>query len=275
MPTAYHIGFADGRPDPGADPICDGGDVLEWQGSTLINKYAEGGSVGDLHRPHAHLCKLDYLAIKEAGFPACGPGHLCMRWYGVAVQPRSCGYNRAHELGCGVPIVQRDEHGLPTQYYLTTNTLRRPGSSASTTLQSDYADASLVPFIVVPGDGRLPGGLTASPGDYAIIVANGAAVYAVVGDSGPSNRLGEASRALLARLGGSTIDSADGAFTMVFPGTADLGSMKWPLDPVVIQRNGENKIKNVVAMPAGNPVAVAKSCASALSRSLRRVGIKY
>ena len=156
-PTAYHRGLKDDGPDPGMDHICNAGDVLEFRNGKLINRYGSGGSVGALSGidpvskvSRSKLCKRDYIAIRDAGFPVCGPDTLCMRWYGVKVAPRSCGYNRSKDFGCGITVLQRGPDGRDADFYLTTNILRRPDSTEDSLVQSDYADATKVPFIVIP-----------------------------------------------------------------------------------------------------------------------------
>jgi hypothetical protein len=261
MPTAYFVGYDDGRPDPGADSICVGGDVLELIGDKLISKYAAGGSVGDLHQSHAQMCKLDYLKIKKDGFPPCGPDHLCMRWYGVAVQERSCGYNRRTDLGCGIPVEQKDKNNNPNGFYLTTNKLLRPGADGNSLAQFDYADASKVPFFVIPGRNPFPGGAIPRPGDYALILANGRSSFAVLGDIGPPKKLGEASRALLHDLHASSIGEGD-AYSIVLPGTSTVSQMAWPLSDAEIQKRGAEQLGKVFGLSPALAMAAGKLCAT-------------
>lgn len=241
-PTAYHRGNADDGPDPGLDHICNGADTLELRNDRLVNRYAQGGSIGQLGGVdpasgirRSRLCKRDYIALRDAGFPRCGPGHSCMRFYGVAVMPRSCGFDRAAQMGCGIPILQTDAAGNSLPFYLTTNTLRRPGATEGSLVQSDYADASRIPFIVIPGGVMLPDGMRGRPGDLAIVVANGRTAYAVIGDSGPANKLGEGSQALLRVLGIGPTDDPNAVTTLLFPGTAAGVTGPWPLDPAVFR----------------------------------------
>ncbi|MFM0077153.1 glycoside hydrolase family 75 protein [Paraburkholderia sediminicola] len=253
-PKAYHVGMADGGRDPGMDAICDGGDVLEFHENDrqLYNRYAKGGSEGKLSgvssdgkTSETALCKHDYITIRDAGFPPCGPDHLCMRWYGVAVSPlRSCGYNYSKDMGCGVPVKQVDANGKETGFYLTTNTLMRPGAPYNSNVQSDYADATQVPFIVMPGGLKLPMKATWAAGDLAVVAWHGHVAYAVVGDSGPSNKIGEASRALLAELSAWSISANDPATTLVFPGTAHRIRGQWPLTKDLIRSEAAKFIED-------------------------------
>jgi hypothetical protein len=241
-PHAYHVGHDDGSPDPGLDHICVGGDVLEFVDGVLHNRYSQGGSVGSL-KGHSPQCKRDYLAIKAKGFPKCGPGELCMRWYGVAAEKRSCGYpNYRNDDGCGVPIKQVGADGKETGFYLTKNTLRRPGSNDASRVQDDYADATKVPFIVISGGLKFPMTGPWQPGDLAVVVWRGRVAYAVVGDTGPRTKLGEGSRALLADLGVSGIEKDDPATTLLFPGSAGWKGNQWPLTKEMIAEAVKKKI---------------------------------
>ena len=256
-PTAYHRGLVDDRTDPGLDHVCVGGSVLDFAGGRLHDRYAKGGSVGALAGKdpatglgRSAMCKRDYIAIRDAGFPACGPGALCMIWYGIAAESRSCGFESdfggADDKRCGAPIRQTGANGQPLDFYLTTTALRRPGSPGDTRVQSDYVNAAQVPYVVVPGRLSVSGLPAWAPGDLALMVWHGRTVYAVVGDTGPKAKIGEASRAALAALQSgavSPIDSKDPAATVVFPGTAAMVMSKWPLSAATIETAGRELIE--------------------------------
>lgn len=267
-PDAYHVGTTDDGPDAGEDHICVGGSVLELRNGKLIDKYAENGSVGSLTRKggHALQCKRDYIDLRDAGFPPCGSGPLCMRWFGVASLPRPCGFDRPADQGCGTPVRQFNASGRDSDFYLTVNTLRRPGSARDTRRQADYADAGSVPFIVLPGRVRLPLGKSAGPGDYAAVVVGGKVAYAVVGDSGPSGKLGEGSHALHAVLGTHSIDAVDGSYTLLFPGTADYAGSAWPLTTNHIAERLRSKLRALFGGSDGDALASVRRCALARSR---------
>jgi len=266
-PNAYHRGLKDARSDPGLDHICVGGSVLEFAGGRLRNRYAGGGSVGALGgidpktgTSRSLLCKRDYIAIRDAGFPACGPGALCMIWYGIAAEQRACGYRNQFggpdDQRCGAPVRQRDAQGRPGDYYLTTTSLRRPQSPWDTRVQADYVNASRVPYIVLPGGVAPPGRVRWAVGDLAVVVWKGRTVYAVVGDSGPRDKLGEASRAALVGLhGGSAapIPATDPATTVVFPGSAAVLGSRWPLTADVLATEGRKLVER-----AGGAAALAR-----------------
>lgn len=269
-PNAYHRGLAGDARDPGLDPICVGGSVLEYRNGRLVNKYGDSGSMGGLSGVdpatrigRTRLCKRDYIALRDAQFPACGPGKLCMIWYGVASTPRACGYpsafGKADDLRCGEPIRQALPDGGQSDFYLTTTKLRRPGSPRDSHVQSDYADASVVPYLVMPGGLRLPVSRKWEPGDLVAVVWEGRTAWGVIGDTGPADKIGEASRAMLRMLNGGasvgTIDPEAPATTLVLPGTAARVMTEWPLNPAKIAQLGRAA---AAAVPGG--VAGLKAC---------------
>lgn len=266
-PQAYHQGLATAEQvDPGLDHICNGMSVLELANGELRDKYSRGGSAGSLtdgprdeRRARARACKRDFIALRDAGFPPCGRGQLCGFFFGISATPRACGFPRgsrsANDTGCGVPILQRDAQGRANGFYLTTNTLTRPGATHPP-IQSDYADALLVPFIVMPGGQRLPTRTQWAPGDLALVVWRGRTAFAVVGDTGPRTKIGEASRALLRRLGTMSVGDDDPATTLLFPGTAArIRSRPWPLTAEVIETEVRRALGSV---PGG--VAALRHC---------------
>lgn len=266
-PTAYHRGLQDDRPDPGLDHICVGGSVLEFADGRLRNRYGKGGSVGQLGgvdpktgKGRSQLCKRDYIALRDAGFPACGPGRLCMVWYGIAAEHRACGhasnFGGADDPRCGAPIRQLDAQGQPTDYYLTTTALRRPGAPGNTRNQADYVDAAQVPYVVLPGGVKLPVATPWAAGDLAVLVWKGRTVYAVVGDTGPADKLGEISRAALMGLRGggvAPLPPEDPVTTLVFPGTAGKLQGRWPLTAADIATEGRKLVQ-----AAGGAAALAR-----------------
>lgn len=266
-PTAYHRGLQDDRPDPGLDHICVGGSVLELADGRLRDRYGKGGSIGQLGGVdpktgvgRSQLCKRDYIALRDAGFPACGPGQLCMIWYGIAAQKRACGhasgFGGADDPRCGTPIRQLDAQGQPTDYYLTTTALRRQGAPGDTRNQADYVDAAQVPYVVMPGGVKLPVATPWATGDLAVLVWKGRTVYAVVGDTGPAGKLGEVSRAALKGLrngGIAALPPEDPVTTLVFPGTAGQLQGRWPLTAAAIAVEGRKLVQ-----AAGGAAALAR-----------------
>lgn len=237
-PAAYHRGLIGVETDPGLDHICNGGDVMELKDGKLVAKYYRDGSMRTL-KGNSARCKADYIALRDAHFPACGPAQReCMRFFGIKTKPRSCGYDRANDPGCGEPVLQKVD-GEETEFYVTTNRLMRPGAPGNSDVQSDYADAMQVPFVVLPGGARYPRNMQPGPGDLVLLEYGGRRAWGVVGDTGPSTKLGEASPALHAKLGIARKDMDNvSATTFVFPGSA--GGLKdvWPLTSRAIDEAG-------------------------------------
>ena len=89
-------------------------------------------------------------------------------------------------------------------------------------------DANRVPFLVLPLPASWPARFGIALGDYAAVLFRGKLAFAVFGDQGPTNKLGEGSLQLLRELGeerlkpnGHIIDAGTnpGVLTIVFPGS--------------------------------------------------------
>lgn len=121
----------------------------------------------------------------------------------------------------GNPIAQGPGDPAPG-FYITTTSLQDPTRRSRDPLR--YVDAEQIPFIVLPG-GRLGG---ATLGDYAFVLntANGKSTAAIVGDTGPRRKIGEASMAAAGALGIPVSPRDGGTDTkkvryIVFPGSGD------------------------------------------------------
>jgi hypothetical protein len=253
-PNAYHVGYTGIGPDPGLDHICNGGSVMQVRDGRLVDKYGKHGSIGRLDGvdpdstwSRSALCKQDYINLRDAGFPACGPENLCMLWYGIASTSRKCGFESAYGGEsfdrCGLPIRQSASDGTERRFYLTTTALRRKNSAESTTTQSDFVNASILPFFVMPGGLTLPDGMSWKVGDVVLVVWGSNIVAAVIGDTGPRGKFGEGSRALLRELrdgrSSGTIDDDDGPVTTILlPGVSGNFSTGWPIDTKSLEKYG-------------------------------------
>jgi hypothetical protein len=88
-----------------------------------------------------------------------------------------------------------------------------------------YVDASKIPFLVLPGG--LARGLGARVGDFAIVFneRNGKSSFAIFGDVGPYDRIGEGSVALAENLGirsnARNGGTWRGVLYLVFPGSGE------------------------------------------------------
>jgi hypothetical protein len=194
-PNAYHRVLGPTTRDPGLLHICNGVAVLERSADgRMVNRYPDFSVPNTSKR-----CKADVFALQERGFPACDSGE-CLRIFGFFAPPRSCGPGRADE--CGVPPLATDATGAPTQFFVSTTSLFDPAFDATDPRR--YLDARSVPHFVLPGGERGPFGREhgVKLGDLALITHGARGVFAVFGDAGPADKLGEASPAVLTRLAG-------------------------------------------------------------------------
>jgi hypothetical protein len=133
----------------------------------------------------------------------------------------------------GDPVVQTDADPAPG-FYVSTTSLEDPNCDQKDPRR--YVNAEAVNFIVLPG--RL--GLGAKLGDFAVVIrpGTGAYDYAVYGDVGPANKIGEGSIALAAALGVPSSPKSGGVghgiVYIVFSGSAQ----GWPLSQPEIDQYG-------------------------------------
>jgi hypothetical protein len=122
-----------------------------------------------------------------------------------------------------------------------------------------YLDARSVPHFVLPGGESGPFGTEHGIrlGDLALIAQGGRGVFAVFGDAGPADKLGEASPAVITRLAGapdmtSRLPRAipSGVTTLVLPGSrADLAEMP-PRSARVIAEAGQRALASAGGLAA-------------------------
>jgi hypothetical protein len=122
----------------------------------------------------------------------------------------------------GEPFVQGPDDPFPGYYVSATALADRTKPVNDPTR---YVDASKIPFIVLPG--ALARQLYARPGDFSAVMNlnNGKSSYAIFGDVGPSDRIGEGSVALAENLGIRSDARNGGArrgiVFLVFPGSGN------------------------------------------------------
>jgi hypothetical protein len=218
-PNAYHRVLGPTTRDPGLLHICNGVAVLERAADgRMVNRYPDFSVPGTSAR-----CKADVFALQERGFPACDSGE-CLRIFGFFAPPRTCGTGRSDE--CGVPPFAIDASGAPTPFFVSTTSLVDPAFAATDPRR--YLDARSVPHFVLPGGESGPFGRQhgIKLGDLALIAQGTRGVFAVFGDAGPADKLGEASPAVITRLAGAPdvtnrLPSAitAGVTTLVFAGS--------------------------------------------------------
>jgi glycosyl hydrolase group 75 (putative chitosanase) len=122
----------------------------------------------------------------------------------------------------GQPYIQGPNDPFPGYYVSATALADR---SKPVNDPTRYVDASKIPFVVLPG--RMARLLGARPGDFAAVFnqRNGKSSYAIFGDVGPSDRIGEGSVALAENLGIQSDARNGGArrgiLYIIFPGSGD------------------------------------------------------
>ena len=122
----------------------------------------------------------------------------------------------------GEPYVQGPDDPFPG-YYVSETALADRSKPANDPTR--YVDASKIPFVVLPGG--MARGLGARPGDFAVVfnLRNGKSSYAIFGDVGPFDRIGEGSVALAENLGIRSDARNGGArrgiLYLVFPGSGN------------------------------------------------------
>jgi hypothetical protein len=122
----------------------------------------------------------------------------------------------------GEPIIQGPNDPYPGYYVSATALADRSKPFNDPTR---YVDASKIPFVVLPGG--MARQLGARPGDFAIAFnqRNGKSSYAIFGDVGPYDRIGEGSVALAENLGIRSDARNGGArrgiLYLVFPGSGN------------------------------------------------------
>jgi hypothetical protein len=122
----------------------------------------------------------------------------------------------------GEPIIQGPSDPFPGYYVSATALADRSKPFNDPTR---YVDASKIPFVVLPGG--MARQLGARPGDFATVFnqRNGKSSFAIFGDVGPYDRIGEGSMALAENLGIRSDARNGGArrgiLYLVFPGSGN------------------------------------------------------
>lgn len=122
----------------------------------------------------------------------------------------------------GEPYIQGPDDPFPGYYVSSTALADR---SKAVNDPARYVDASRIPFVVLPGG--MARQLGAHPGDFAAVFnpRNGKFSYAIFGDVGPYDRIGEGSMALAEDLGIRSDARNGGArrgiLYLVFPGSGN------------------------------------------------------
>lgn len=135
------------------------------------------------NRPWKADCMADYRKAKAEGFSGSTP--IC--FFAMATRD-------------GVPIIQGDSDPNPG-YFVSLTHLQQPGQDRLR--PSGQVNSNVVPFAVIPGTWHSRGvpGPRLGDGGIAYRRSNGAVSGFAIVDTGPANKLGEGSVALLQALG--------------------------------------------------------------------------
>ena len=176
--------------------------IWHLPGSTAFF-YEAGMTIDADGAPNAyHPDNIGLDDLSNAGSPG--------NWYGLA-KDRD-----------GEPFVQGPDDPFPGYYVSATALTDRTKPVNDPTR---YVDASKIPFIVLPG--AMARQIGARPGDFAVVFnrRNAKSSYAIFGDVGPSDRIGEGSMALAENLGirsdARNGGARGGIVFLVFPGSGD------------------------------------------------------
>jgi hypothetical protein len=140
----------------------------------------------------------------------------------------------------GEPYVQGPNDPFPGYYVSSTALTDRTKSPND---PARYVDSTRIPFVVMPS--RMARGIGMRPGDFAVVfnLRNGQSSYAIFGDVGPSDRIGEGSIALAQNLGIHS-DARNGGTRrgiayLIFPGSGD----GWPKTVEQINAQADNLLQ--------------------------------
>jgi hypothetical protein len=160
-------------------------------------------------------CLSDFNKAKAEGFT--GPTKICF-------------FAMATKSG-GVPIIQRESDPQPG-FFVSTTALKQPNEAESTPQRQ--LDSNQIPFAVIPSSWNKSPSSRPKLGDFGVAYrrSTGATEFFVIGDLGPTRKLGEGSVALHKALGNDPFVKRFGkrramkgiggrdVFYVMFPGSA-------------------------------------------------------
>lgn len=148
-----------------------------------------------------------YHPVSDSGSDALANAGHDGQWWGIITVK-------------GRPVVQGENDPAPG-FYVSCTSLEYPGKAV--TDPGRYVNSDSIPYVVLPYNGMIL--KSALPGDIAKVtnLRNGKSCYAVCGDTGPRDKIGEGSIYLAGQLG---IDSsprtggvADSVYYEIYSGT--------------------------------------------------------
>lgn len=182
-------------------------------------------------------CMEDYRKAKEEGFK--GPTKLC---FFAMVTDRE-----------DVPLLQGENDPKPG-YFISKTAFTQPGISAEK--PQAYLDSHEIPYIVIPVKWNKDKGFEGIKlGDFAVVLrkSNRKISYAIVGDLGPNNKLGESSLNVHQALGNDPFMMRYGkrramrgvgpgdVVYMIFPGSRKTGEI---ITKEIIEAEGQKSLQH-------------------------------
>lgn len=190
-PNAY------GPDDKGIEFICNGAVAYDEAAQKCVFKAND--------KKHWQTrCKAAFAKAKAEKWQ--GPTKMCTFGFKAVGGTTDA---RGRVIG-GVPLVQ-DAHDPKPGYYVTLTSLKRPETEQyKGDVQARQVDATKVPYYVLPPDVAESGDIKL--GDIAAVWYPGASapVFAVYGDGGPADALGEGSAKLHEMLGNNVYVTKNG-----------------------------------------------------------------
>ncbi len=144
----------------------------------------------------------------------------------------------------GKPIIQHS--GEFAGFYVSKTWLSRNDERYSESEPEYWVDARSVRYIAVPESVWRPAGVDKGDLAYVFNMKTGKSSFAIVGDWGTENTLGEGSIALAQALGVDanprTGGQEEGIVYVVFPGSAS--KPRWPRDAADMKKQAEKRIED-------------------------------
>ncbi len=212
-----------------------------------------------------HICNGVSVGQDCTWKPKCLPEFNQAKAEGFGGPTKICFFAMAADAH-GVPIIQGDTDPKPG-YFVSTTALKQPGEHIQT--QQAQLDSNTIPFAVIPGTWHRSGKPGPKLGDLGVAYrrSNGKMAFFVVGDTGPSKKLGEGSVALHHALGNDPFMMRSGVrrarkgiggqdvVYLMFPGSAQTGQK---FSTTMIELSADKQLQ------AFGGIERLKACADAL-----------
>lgn len=199
-----------------------------------------------------HLCNGVSVGRECTWKANCMPDFRKARAEGFRGATKICFFGMVADAQ-GVPVVQGPNDPAPG-FYVSTTAFRQPGEA--TNRQQAYLNSNEIAFIVIPRRWQQQKFQGVGLGDFAAVLrkSNDSLTFAIVGDLGPNNKIGEGSVELHEALGNDPFQMRFGkrrAFRgiggrdvvyLIFPGSRKAGTT---VTPELIQMEGRRLLEAV------------------------------